>query len=44
MVIHLAETVSEVATIRSRYGRTPVGHLAALGVLAPDGWPAMAWG
>ena len=36
MVIHLAETVSEVATIRSRYGRTPVGHLAALGVLAPN--------
>ena len=36
MVIHLSETQSEVATIRSRYGRTPVAHLAALGVLAPN--------
>jgi 5-methylthioadenosine/S-adenosylhomocysteine deaminase len=36
MVIHLSETAGEVKTIRSRYGRTPVGHLAALGLLAPN--------
>jgi 5-methylthioadenosine/S-adenosylhomocysteine deaminase len=36
MVIHLAETAGEVATIRERYGRTPVEHLDALGVLAPS--------
>jgi 5-methylthioadenosine/S-adenosylhomocysteine deaminase len=36
MVIHLAETDSEVQTLRQRYGRTPVEHLEALGVLAPN--------
>jgi 5-methylthioadenosine/S-adenosylhomocysteine deaminase len=36
MVTHLAETSGEVATIRERYGRTPVEHLEALGVLAPN--------
>ncbi|MGE5256755.1 MAG: amidohydrolase [Hyphomicrobiales bacterium] len=36
MVIHLAETAGEVATIRERYGRTPAEHLEALGVLAPN--------
>jgi 5-methylthioadenosine/S-adenosylhomocysteine deaminase len=36
MVIHLAETAGEVATILERYGRTPVEHLEALGVLAPN--------
>jgi 5-methylthioadenosine/S-adenosylhomocysteine deaminase len=36
MVTHLAETQSEVATIRERYGRGPVAHLDALGVLAPN--------
>jgi 5-methylthioadenosine/S-adenosylhomocysteine deaminase len=36
MVIHLAETAGEVATIQERYGRTPVEHLEALGVLAPN--------
>ena len=36
MVIHLAETAGEVATLRERYGRTPVEHLEALGVLAPN--------
>jgi 5-methylthioadenosine/S-adenosylhomocysteine deaminase len=35
-VLHLAETDGETATIRERYGRTPVGHLHALGVLAPN--------
>lgn len=36
LVIHLSETAGEVETIRDRYGRTPVGHLDALGLLAPN--------
>jgi 5-methylthioadenosine/S-adenosylhomocysteine deaminase len=36
MVIHLAETRSEVDTIRKRFQRSPVEHLADLGVLAPN--------
>ena len=33
LVIHLSETRSEVKTIWQRYGRTPVAHLAHLGIL-----------
>ena len=36
MVIHLAESKSEVEQIKERYGRTPVKHLAEIGVLAPN--------
>jgi 5-methylthioadenosine/S-adenosylhomocysteine deaminase len=36
LVIHLSETAAEVATIRQRYGSTPVEHLERLGVLAPN--------
>ncbi len=36
LVIHLSETVNEVQTIQERYGRSPVQHLADLGVLAPN--------
>jgi 5-methylthioadenosine/S-adenosylhomocysteine deaminase len=36
LVIHLSETRSEVKQIQDRYGTTPVGHLAALGLLAPN--------
>ena len=36
MVIHLAETRNEVDQIRKTYGRTPVEHLAALGILGPN--------
>jgi 5-methylthioadenosine/S-adenosylhomocysteine deaminase len=36
MVIHLAESKSEVEQIKERYGRTPVEHLAEIGVLAPN--------
>ena len=36
MVIHLSETSSEVQTIRKRFNRTPVGHLADIGVLGPN--------
>ena len=36
LIVHLSETRSEVEAIQARYGRTPVGHLAALGVLTPN--------
>jgi 5-methylthioadenosine/S-adenosylhomocysteine deaminase len=36
LVIHLSETRGEVKQIQDRYGATPVGHLARLGVLAPN--------
>ncbi len=36
LVIHLAESKSEVEQIKERYGRTPVEHLAHLDVLAPN--------
>jgi 5-methylthioadenosine/S-adenosylhomocysteine deaminase len=36
LVIHLAESKSEIAQIKERYDRTPVEHLAELGVLAPN--------
>ncbi|MFP4029935.1 MAG: amidohydrolase [Desulfococcaceae bacterium] len=36
LVIHLSETRDEVQQTREKYGRTPVEHLAALGVLGPD--------
>ena len=36
LVIHVSETASEVKTIRERYGRSPVQHLADLGVLGPN--------
>ena len=34
-VIHLSENEEEVRTCRERYGRTPVDHLEALGLLGP---------
>lgn len=36
LVIHLAETHSEVAQIRDKYHLTPVGLLAELGILGPN--------
>ncbi|MGD9410336.1 MAG: amidohydrolase [Desulfobacterales bacterium] len=36
LVIHLAESKSEISQIKERYDRTPVEHLAELGVLAPN--------
>ena len=36
LVIHLAESKSEVEQIKQLYGRTPVEHLAHLDVLAPN--------
>ncbi len=34
LIVHLAETESEVAQLQSRYGKTPVAHLADIGVLS----------
>ena len=36
LVIHVAETQSEAAQIKEKYGATPVGHLANLEVLGPN--------
>ena len=33
LITHLAETVSELNEIKERYGKTPVEHLRALGIL-----------
>jgi 5-methylthioadenosine/S-adenosylhomocysteine deaminase len=35
-VIHLSETQSEVQGIKQKYNRTPVKHLAEIGVLGPN--------
>lgn len=36
LVIHVSETKSEVSEIKKKYGLTPVGFLANLGVLSPN--------
>jgi 5-methylthioadenosine/S-adenosylhomocysteine deaminase len=36
VVIHVAETEREVADVMEKYGRTPVAHLADLGILCPN--------
>lgn len=36
LVIHVSETQSEISQIKERYGFTPVGFLASLGVLFPN--------
>jgi 5-methylthioadenosine/S-adenosylhomocysteine deaminase len=36
LIIHLSETKSEVKQIQKHYGKTPVSHLADLGVLTPN--------
>ncbi|MFO7667243.1 MAG: amidohydrolase [Desulfobacterales bacterium] len=36
LVIHVSETKSEVSQIKEKYGLTPVGFLASLGVLSPN--------
>jgi 5-methylthioadenosine/S-adenosylhomocysteine deaminase len=35
LIIHVAETLSEIAEIKQRYGKTPVEHLESLGLLGP---------
>jgi 5-methylthioadenosine/S-adenosylhomocysteine deaminase len=36
LIMHVSETESEVKQIKERYGKTPVKHLADLGVLTPN--------
>jgi 5-methylthioadenosine/S-adenosylhomocysteine deaminase len=36
LITHLSETESEVKQIKDRYGKTPVRHMADLGVLTPN--------
>ncbi len=36
IVIHVSETESEVSQIKETYGKTPLAHLADLGVLTPN--------
>jgi 5-methylthioadenosine/S-adenosylhomocysteine deaminase len=36
LIIHLSETKSEVKQIQKHYGKTPVSHMADLGVLTPN--------
>ncbi len=35
LIIHVAETQTEVNTLFERYGKTPIAHLAGIGVLSP---------
>jgi 5-methylthioadenosine/S-adenosylhomocysteine deaminase len=34
LIIHVAETESEVEAIKERYGKSPIAHLASIGVLS----------
>ena len=36
LIMHLSETKNEVEKIKERYGKTPVTHMANLGVLTPN--------
>ena len=36
LIIHLSETHGEVEQIQERYGKTPVAHLADIGILGPN--------
>ena len=35
LIIHLAETASELEDVKKRYGKRPVDHLQSLGILGP---------
>lgn len=35
LIIHVAETLSEIAEVKEKYGRRPFEHLDALGILGP---------
>jgi 5-methylthioadenosine/S-adenosylhomocysteine deaminase len=35
LIIHVAETLSEISDIQQRYGKRPVAHLESLGLLGP---------
>lgn len=36
MVIHVSESEQEVAQVKGKYDKTPVGHLAETGILSPN--------
>jgi 5-methylthioadenosine/S-adenosylhomocysteine deaminase len=36
LILHLSETRDEVETVRKKFGLTPIGHLAHLGLLSPQ--------
>jgi len=36
LIVHVSETRNEVSDIRAKTGKTPVGYLADLGILAPN--------
>jgi 5-methylthioadenosine/S-adenosylhomocysteine deaminase len=36
LIIHVAETEKEVADVMEKHGRTPVAHLADIGILGPN--------
>jgi 5-methylthioadenosine/S-adenosylhomocysteine deaminase len=35
LIIHVAETLSEIAEVKKRYGKGPIEHLHSLGILGP---------
>ena len=35
LIIHVAETLTELSEVRKRYGKTPIEHLHSLGLLGP---------
>ena len=35
LIIHVAETLSEIAEVKKSYGKTPIEHLDSLGLLGP---------
>jgi len=35
LIIHVAETLSEIAEVKKRYGKGPIDHLHSLGILGP---------
>jgi 5-methylthioadenosine/S-adenosylhomocysteine deaminase len=36
LIIHVAETISEIDEVKKRYGKSPVEHLKSLGLLGPQ--------
>jgi 5-methylthioadenosine/S-adenosylhomocysteine deaminase len=35
LIIHVAETLSEISEVKEKYGKTPIEHLGSLGLLGP---------
>jgi 5-methylthioadenosine/S-adenosylhomocysteine deaminase len=36
LIIHVAETLSELTEVKKKYGKGPIGHLQSLGILGPQ--------